>query len=86
MLATRLRMLFTPLLSTLPGLGRSAAVTASRSESSSSVPWLNMRDGVANCALPEILRPPARMSLRPPSSAGTPSACSASTTGRVNWS
>ena len=45
-------------------------MTSSRLESSSSVPWLNMRSGVANCAFPEILRPSARMSLRPPISAG----------------
>ena len=86
MFATRLRIDFTPFDSTLPGFGRSAAVTASRSASNSSVPWLNIRVGVANCALPEIFRSPARMSLRPPSAAGTPRSRSTSTTGRVKWS
>ena len=52
MFATRLRIDFTPFDSTFPGLGRSASVTLSRFESRSSVPWLNMRPAVANCALP----------------------------------
>ena len=55
MFATRLRIDFTPFDSTLPGLGLSAAVTSSRFESRSSVPWLNMRSGGRELRVPRDL-------------------------------
>ena len=57
MFATRLRIDFTPFDSTLPGFGRSAAVTSSRLESSEQRAVAEHAAGVANCAFPEILRP-----------------------------
>lgn len=85
MLVTRERTDLMPLDLILDGLTLSALTTLERSALKSRVPWENMRFFAVYWALPEILAPSTRMSLRPLSSAVTPRRARAAMTGLVNF-
>ena len=78
---TRLRTERMPLVWIFVGSTRSASLATERSESNMIVPWCITRPWRMYCELPENFFPSIVMSLRPLTSAFTPSVASVRTTG-----